>query len=49
MNEAKNEDNAVVLIEQTQKGQLEDNRVPPYPERLALERPVVPFKNSIET
>lgn len=49
VNEATNEDNATILIEKTQKGQLEDNRAPPYPERLALERPISPSKNSIET
>ena len=49
MNEAANEDNTAIFIEQTQKGQLEDKRAPPYPERLALERSVVPFENSIET
>ena len=48
-NEATNENNVIVLIEQTQKGQLEDNWAPSYPERLALEKPVIPFKNSIET
>ena len=48
MNEVENEDNTVVLTEQTQKGQLEDNRAPPYPERLALERVVAPSENSIE-
>jgi hypothetical protein len=49
VNEAANEDNVVVLIEQTQKGQFKGNKAPPYPERLSLERPVVPSKNSIET
>ena len=49
VNEATNEGNVVVLIEQTQKGQLEDNKAPTYPERLALERPIAPFENSIET
>ena len=49
VNEASNEDNVVVLIEQNQKGLLEDNIAPPYLERLALERPIVPFENSIET
>jgi hypothetical protein len=49
VNEAASEDNVVVLIEQTQKGQLEDNKAPLYPERLALEKLVVPFENSIET
>ena len=48
MHKAANEDNVVVLIEKTQKGQLEGNIAPPYPERLALERPVVPSKNNIE-
>ena len=49
MNEAENEDNVVLLTQQTQKGQLEGNRAPPYPERLALERLVAPFENNIET
>ena len=49
VDEAKNENNAAALNEQTQKGQLEDNQAPPYLERLALEKPVVPFENSIET
>ena len=49
VNEATNEDIFVILIEQNQKGNFEHNRAPPYPERLVLERPIVPFENSIET
>lgn len=49
MNKEENEDNIVVLIEQPQKGQLEENIAPPYPEKLALEKPVVPPENIIET
>ena len=49
VNKVAKEDSIVVLTEQTQKGQLEDNRAPPYPERLALERLVVSLENSIET
>lgn len=49
VDEATNENNAAALKEQTQKGQLEDNQAPPYPEILALENPIVPFENNIET
>ena len=46
---APNEDNTYVLTELPQKEQLKVNRAPPYPERLALEKLVVPPEYSIET
>ena len=49
VDEATNENNTAPLNEHIQKGQLEDNRAPPYLERLALEKPIVPFENNIET
>ena len=47
--EATNENNVVALNEQNQKGQLEDNPTLPYPERLSLEKPIVPLEDNIET
>ena len=37
-----NKDNIHVLTEQPQKEQSQGTRTPPYPERLALEKPIVP-------
>ena len=46
---APNEDNTSILTELPQKEQLKFNRVPPYPERLDLEKLVVPPEYNIET
>lgn len=44
-----NKDNIPILTEQPQKEQSEVTRTPPYPERLALEKPIVPSEYNIET